>query len=381
MFGKSVAAITVSSSAVSAYICKRGVNNTFEISFCEESPYEGFSDGAFFDEDEFSYITVNLLKNLKENAKGRINKIYVGVPSAFIRIETKKLKKDFKKVKRIKYDDVVDLFDAGEEEISYNGFEVVMRSPVNFILDDNAITFDPVGKRSSVLLGYLSYYLVSGYFTEKINKAAETVGIEEISFVYDGFAEGAYLLGKSEKEIPSIIVDVGYISTGTLLFRGRGVIAKDSCDFGDGYITASFVEKYSLSIEAAEALKRSVNLGLKGTSQEYYSVENEGTLISFPVREVNSIVVERLDELSGNLDDFIEEISSKTKRAVSIYLTGSGLKYIRGAKEHISKRICLPVDIIAPDLPTNGRIEDSLKFAVLDFALKDNEKNNENSIY
>ncbi len=381
MFGNYVCALAITSSTLSSFVCERGVNHTFEILFSEESSYEGFSDGAFFDEDEFSYLLVKHLKALKENRKGRLGKVYVSIPSAFIRLETKKLKKDFKKIKRIKYEDIEELFDAGEDEISLNGFEPVMRSPVYFTLDDNVRTLEPVGKKSSVILGYLSYYLAKDYFTDKIKKAAETVGIDEICFVFDGFSEGIYLLGKEDREIPSVIVDMGYISTGTILFWGGGIVAKDACDFGDGYITASFVEKYSLSMDEAEKLKRKVNLGLKTVNSEFYSVECEGGVRFFPIKEVNGIVTERLDELSGNLDGFIEEITGKVKRNVSIYLTGSGFKYIRGAREHVAKRLCMPVEIIAPDLPTKGRVEDSAKYALLDFALNGNEKNIDNLIY
>ena len=53
-------------------------------------------------------------------------------------------------------------------------------------------------------------------------------------------------------------------------------------------------------------------------------------------------------------------------------ITGGGISFIRGAKEHISKRLGCSVEVVAPKLPMHESPIKSSTFSLLDLALMQN---------
>ena len=57
-----------------------------------------------------------------------------------------------------------------------------------------------------------------------------------------------------------------------------------------------------------------------------------------------------------------------------ISITGEGISFIKGATEHISKRINRLPEIVYPDLPFYDKVTFSSRIALLDMALSDKKK-------
>ena len=98
---KQVAIIDVGSSKITAIAGERGINKTFVIKGRYEFPYEGFSDGAFLDEDELPSILASAVYSLKQNFPGGLGVVYVGVPAEFTEVVVKDSQISFDKKKKI----------------------------------------------------------------------------------------------------------------------------------------------------------------------------------------------------------------------------------------------------------------------------------------
>ena len=370
----SVIAIDVGSSKVIAVSGERGVNGTFAVDAFSEFRYEGFSEGKFFDEAEFKQTIINALTAVCDSSKYKVREVFVGVPGAFIRIENRKFRLSFGRKKKITAKDKEDLLEAGRRKIDAAGYEVAYGSGVYFSLDDNRKVVDPVGCVSGSIGGLITYQLCENYFTGLVRDAVANVCRANVNFVYDGYAEGRFLLGRCDADAVKVIVDVGYIATTSTVFVGDGVIAKDSLDCGGGYITAALVENYGLSIGAAERLKREISLGYVRGGQSKYVVEDDGDVKNYPVEEVNEIVKGVLDEIAGNIDEFLEENSGKINVG-EVYLTGGGIAYMRGAKEHLAGRLGQAVEVLAPAVPQYNKPIYASALSLLDFALENRKTN------
>lgn len=370
----SVIVIDVGSSKIIAVSGERGVNGTFAIDAFSELRYEGFSEGKFFDEAELKQTIINVLTAVCDSSRNKPREIFVGVPGSFIRIENRKFRLSFGRKKKITAKDKDDLLEAGRRKIDIAGYEAVYASAVYYSLDDNRKVVDPIGNVSSSLGGMITYQLCENYFTESVRSAAANVCRATVRFVYDGYAEGRFLLGDYAADAVKVIVDVGYITTNSTLFVGDGVLAKDSLDCGGGYITAALVEKYGISPGAAERLKREISLGYVRGGQSKYVVEDGGDVKSYSVEEVNETVKGVLDEIAGNVDEFLEENSSKINVG-EIYLTGGGISYMRGAKEHLAGRFGQAVDVLVPAVPQYNKPVYASAISLLDFALAERKTN------
>lgn len=366
--------IDVGSSKIIAVSGERGVNGTFAIDAFSELRYEGFSEGKFFDEGELKQTIINVLTAVCDSSRYKASEIFVGVPGSFIRIENRKFRLSFGRKKKITAKDKEDLLEAGKRKIEVAGYEAAHASGVYYSLDDNRKVADPVGCVSSSLGGLITYQLCENYFSELVRTAVAKVSKASVRFVYDGYAEGRFLLGDDAVDAVKVIVDVGYITTNSTIFVGDGVIAKDSLDCGGGYITAALVEKYGLSPGAAERLKREISLGYVRGGQSKYVVEDDGDVKSYPVEEINETVKGVLDEIAGNVDEFLEENSGKVNVG-EIYLTGGGISYMRGAKEHLAGRFGQAVDVLVPAVPQYNKPVYASAISLLDFALAERKTN------
>lgn len=369
-----VIVIDVGSSKIIAVSGERGVNGTFAIDAFSELRYEGFSEGKFFDEGELKQTIINVLTAVCDSSRYKASEIFVGVPGSFIRIENRKFRLSFGRKKKITAKDKEDLLEAGKRKIEVAGYEAAHASGVYYSLDDNRKVADPVGCVSSSLGGLITYQLCENYFSELVRTAVAKVSKASVRFVYDGYVEGRFLLGDDAVDAVKVIVDVGYITTNSTIFVGDGVIAKDSLDCGGGYITAALVEKYGLSPGAAERLKREISLGYVRGGQSKYVVEDDGDVKSYPVEEINETVKGVLDEIAGNVDEFLEENSGKVNVG-EIYLTGGGISYMRGAKEHLAGRFGQAVDVLVPAVPQYNKPVYASAISLLDFALAERKTN------
>lgn len=264
-----------------------------------------------------------------------------------------------------------DLIEAGKKKIALDGYEPIYASAIYYSLDDNRKVLDPCGVATTSLGGLVTYQLCEKYFSDAVRSAVASVVKTDVGFVFDGYAEGRFLLGESD--YARLIIDVGYITTTSTVFMGNGVVAKDSFDFGGGYLTAALVEKYGLSPSSAEKLKREVSLGYIRGGKSQYLAELDGDLKSLSVEDVNETVKSALDELAGNVDSFLEENSAKVK-INEIYITGGGISAVRGAAEHIAGRLGQAVEVLAPSVPGYNKAIYSSAISLLDFALSNKKR-------
>ena len=368
---KSVAVLDIGSSAITVIVGERGVNNSFSLKARAERAYEGFSEGQFFSEESLEIAIKETVEEVNENLTKPIKEIYVGVPGAFVRLENKKYRISFGKVKKIRQKDVDELFNEGQALIETEGYEVIGRSETFFALDDSRRVANPIGVVSSTIGGAITYVLCEVGFVSILRQILAKVQINSVNFVYQGQAIGTYLLSYTEREIPALIMDVGYITTDITVHMGNGILAKTTEDFGGGFLTFVLVKEFGLDPESAEILKRDINLSYSRKMDSVYKVVTQDGLREFSVETVNEKIIECIDGFIGTVNDFSDDNLQVLGESPTIYLTGGGLSYLRGIKSHLLARFGETVEILAPTVPFYSKAGESSKFALLDYALKD----------
>ena len=349
-------------------IASRGINCDLIALSCVDKNYGGFSEGEFFDDNEFEDAVRSAFKEALAAAKCKIKKIVVGIPNSFLVFRRKKFKITFGRKKRIRKKDVEELISAGEPEVRQSGYEIISRLPITFGVNGKKV-FDPIGFHSSELGGFISYVLADASFINNVNRAVGGKKGIKVEFVCENYTEGAYFLRDKFNAVPVVVADIGYITSSFSLLYGGGIVADKSVDSGGGYITAALVDKYSLPIEVAEELKRKINLGLKDSSDSFYKIQADSEVFELPVGEVNSLTREVIDDVVGALDDFIEQNSVKFQGDIKVYLTGGGISRMRGAKSHVSARIGIETEILTPSIPEYDKPERSSLIALASYAI------------
>jgi len=364
---KQVAVIDVGSSKITALIGERGINGTFIIKGRYSYDYDGFSDGAFFDEDKLKRILFTVADKIKKTTKCSVNTVYVGVPGEFTKVFVKESQISFSKKKKIQEQDVDTLFDAAFV-MTNSKYTLINRSAIVYELDDFRRLANPVGSVSEILKGKLSFILCSNYFIDNVKPALQSAGIANVECVSSALAQSLYLVDAETRDRIAIITDVGYISTTFSIIQGDGLLYQKSFSYGGGYITAAITENLSIDFEIAEKLKRQISLSSLPTPSGYNVLDGENGQY-YNTEEVKNIVVRSLDTLCEEISECMESSGYNIPEYVPIMITGGGISYVRGAKEHLSGRLGAIVEILAPKVPLMDQPTESTVLSLMELAL------------
>ncbi len=367
---KQVAIIDIGSSSIRAVVGERGINKTFIIKASYSYEYDGYENGTFFDADKLKQALLVAGESLMKASRGMLDTVYVGAPGEFTQVVVKESQISFSKKKKIQESDVDALYEAAFV-LSSSKFTLINRSAIVYELDDFRRLANPVGAVSEILKGKLSFTVCSNYFIEAVTPALKTSGFKFVECVSSTLAQALYLVEPETRDRIALLVDVGYISTTLTIIHGDGIVFQKTFAFGGGYITASLCEKFNLEFNDAEKLKRNVSLSKRVSSESFDLLECDNGQY-YSVKDVQDNVIKTLDILCENVSDCLENSGFVIPDYVSLKITGGGITYIRGAKEHVSGRLGMNVEVVAPRVPLMNKPTESTILSLLDLALEQN---------
>ncbi len=364
---KQVAVIDVGSSKITAVLGERGINKTFVIKGRYTYEYDGFADGEFFDKSKLQKTLYDATERLLSVSAGKVDTVYIGVPGEFTDVEVKDSQISFAKKKKITEQDVDALFD-GAFVLSSSKRTLINRSAIVYELDDFRRLANPVGVSSGILKGKLSFITCDNNFLETVVTPVRDAGASRVECVSTSLAEGLFLVDAETRDRVVVMADIGYISTTLSIIQGDGILYQKSFGYGGGYITAEISSRFDLDFKVAEKLKRKVNLSSLTVGGAYNLIDCENDY--YNAEEIKSAVVFSLDTLCEKLTNILDESSYIVPEYVPLSITGGGITCIRGAKEHISGRLGMMVEVLSPKVPMMDKPTESSVLALLDLALE-----------
>lgn len=379
MKNQSVAVLDIRSNEVSFLLGAKGVNETFLFSDSRSEQYEGFSSSGFYDEKSFCNAVNAVVTSIKENFGGKIQTIYVGVPSGFIDIQTKGHTISFSGKRKLCQQDVEALFDSGLNDLLANGI-CIRRSAMYFTLGDNRKYFSPeelYGVSTTTLKGGLCYYFVSEYFYNIVTTVLSDLGFQDVRFIPSSLAQATYLLSNKKREGYAYLLDVGFLSSTISIVYGDGIVHEQTFDFGTGAILVALMDALNVEYSVAEEILYAANIsGGNIPKDQVFFEESSGK--QYSVLKINDVIKYALDFLCENVDKFFAKYY-KDKNASGliinpISITGEGIGYIKGGAEHIAKRLNRLTEIVYPDLPYYDKPSCSSRIALLNAAISEKKK-------
>ncbi len=370
MAQKSVAVLDIRSSEIAIFVGERGVNNTFVFQASKTEPYGGYQDGEFYDTEELASAVRGALDAVEQICGRRFRTLYIGVPGEFTLVVPKEQVVGFPKRLKIGAREKETLFDSGRREIA--GYRGIRVTSMIYTTADNRRVADPAGLYSTGLSGVLSYFYCSEYFASTFEKIFSEMKIE-LRFLPTQLATACYLIPPETRDEYALFLDVGYLSSTVCLLLGGGILAQKTYWAGQGQIAVRLMQKFHLPYEGALHLLTRSNLYLKREAKNR-EFNFRGQSYEIPSDDLVEEIKAGLDELCEKVSGFLEECSGKELDSKPLYVTGEGLDGIRGALEHMSRRLGCVCEQLAPDLPYYNKPSMSSRIALTDMAYDDNRK-------
>lgn len=379
MKNESVAILDIRSHEVSFSLGARGVNGTFVFNDTHTVEYEGCISSGFLDENAFRRAITTTVTAIQQRYEGTVDGIYVGVPSAFVTVHTMGHTISFPTKRKISAQDVEALYESGLNEIMAKE-RCVRRSAMYFTLGDNRKYFSAeaaYGVSTNVLKGALCYYFVDENFMQIVNATLAELGFYTVKYIPTTLAQAEYLLSDKKREGYAFLLDVGFLTTSISVLYGNGIVHEETFDCGAGTVIVALMEGLGVEYSVAEEILRSANISGGTVSREMRwtsDIDNR----SFSVMEINEIIKCSLDVLCEQIDNFFSSrYKDKTSALATvrpISITGEGIACLKGASEHISRRLNRITEIVYPDLPYYDKPTFSSRIGLLDTATKDSQR-------
>ena len=376
MRNECVAVLDIQSYNVTFLIGSKGVNGTFVVYDSESESYEGYFTEGFYDKESFKRAVASVISSVRQNYEGVVDEIYVGVPSAFIKVHTKGHTISFPSKRKISAADVDMLFESGLNELMATG-RCIRRSGMYFSLADNRKCFqekDIYGVSSASLKGALCYYFVEEEFYQEILAVLRDLGIERVNFLPGSLAQALYLFPQKRREGYAVLLDVGHLNSSISVVYGNGIVHQEAFDFGVGNILCSLMEKFQVDYEKAQEILAGANIsGEVGKTEEWMDEDDD----KYSVWQINDVIKCALDELCEMVEKFFDKYYQKKQNDLfggAVAITGEGVESIVGIDKHVTNRINRFTQIVSPELPYYDKPVFSSRMALLEMALGDCKK-------
>lgn len=358
----------IRSSEVCAAVGERGVNNTFIIKSKYSVQYDGYADGELIDVNSFTAAVGEVVKSTLSAAGGKFSRFYVGVPGEFLKTCVTNNVISFSSPQKIR---PVHLRSVAQisEPVEGEGFSVIERSPVYYALSDKRRVIDPLGCVSDSLSARISWFLCKDAFADCVRFAFKPFGQVSLRLIPSALAQTRYLLEPQIRDGYAAMLDMGYISSTYSIACGNGVVYSQSFSVGVGHIAVLIMDELEIPFEVATMFLSKVNLNAKERLTSVQEVKYGDKVYSFSTASLRDIIREGLDGLCEMIEECRQSFSEKDMTGKPLYVTGEGVKVIRGTAEHLSNRLVCAVNVVSPKVPYYDKPEFSSLFSLLDAAL------------
>lgn len=367
---KTVAVLDVRSSEITAVVGERGVNDTFIIKSKYSCGYDGYAEGELLDDNSFLTAVDDVVRSTLASVKG-MKTFYVGIPGEFIKTVNADKVMSFQSAKKISQADC-DYLAGMAAPADTQEYQTIKHSCLYFVLSDKRKLIDPVGMPSDSLMGRFCFYQCKNAFVNILLKAFKRFPeIENINLIPTVYAEALYLIKPEIRDEYAVLFDLGYISSGYSVVCGNGLAFSESFSIGIGHIAAYLMTELEIPFEVATAYLSKINLNAKETLNALEECFYEGTTYKFSTVILRDKIREGLDGICETIEACRQSFTGKNLDGKPVFITGEGIKTIRGTAEHISNRLVKNVEVIAPAVPYYDKPQFSSLLSLLDASLKD----------
>jgi cell division protein FtsA len=229
--------------------------------------------------------------------------------------------------------------------------EMLHAIPQEYIVDAQGGIRDPVGMAGTRLEAEVFIVTGSSSAAQNIRKSVSRAGYQVAELVLEPIASSLAVLSDDEKEIGTVLVDLGGGTTDVLVFHERKIRHLASLPWGGSTVSNDLAK--GLSLPYAEAVRAKERWGVaradlvnpKETLEVPGAAAGQTRHIA---RELLAHIIEqRMDEIFGLVANELERSAFASRLGGGIVLTGGGAS-LQGVAELAERTFAAPVRLGVP---------------------------------
>jgi cell division protein FtsA len=249
-------------------------------------------------------------------------------------------------------DDVVRVIDAAKAISLPSTREIIHVIPRDFSVDSQDGIKDPVGMSGVRLEVETNIIHSSATAAKNIIKCVDQVGVAVEELVYAAIASSESVLTDTEKELGTLLVDIGGGTTSMVAFVEGSPVHSAALPIGGRLITSDLAIGLRAKLEDAERIK----LDLSNKARVDKTGRNEGDLDlsqygleveKIPISGLTGIIDARLKEIFELVSLEVSKAELSKKLPAGLVITG-GAAYTVGVEKVAKSTLRLPVRIGIP---------------------------------
>lgn len=315
-------------------------------------PSSGLRKGIIVDLEGVAMDIANCLEQAERASGIQINQIVSSINGEHISLQKSKSVIAVSRANsEISEEDVNRAIDTAQAVSLPSNKAIIHVIPTSYAVDSEKNIKDPIGMHGMKLES--NVLIVSGNhsFIKNLIKVINQSGLEaaEKPFVLAPLAAARSVLGKRQKELGVVLIDIGAETTGLAVYEEGSLLHTKIISIGGAHITHDIAIGLRVAIDAAEKIKRDFGYAVAGDVNKKdkinlkdYDSQSDDVYISRSY--LAEIVEARLEEIFELVNKELKYIGKDGMLPEGAVLTGGGIK-IPGTIDLAKKILRLPVKI------------------------------------
>lgn len=330
---KVITGIDVGSEKVSVAIATVHDSKISIIGVSGAVPSKGIKRGCVVDIDEAVESISTSLDRAERMAGVSVSKALVTVNGSHIQTENSHgVVAVNPQIGEITREDVLRVTEAAQAVTLPSTRQIIHVIPRDFIVDSQEGIKDPVGMAGIRLEVETNIMHGSATATRNLTKCIDQVGVEVQELVYTGLASSEAVLTDTERELGTVLIDIGGGTTSLIAFLEGSPVFASVLGIGSTHITRDLAIGLRTRLDEAEKIKLKLT-SLAGQYQfQTHTIKEEALDVSefglevdeIPLKFVNEIINARTKEILNMVAMELNKANLLGKLPAGAVLTGGG---------------------------------------------------------
>ena len=228
----------------------------------------------------------------------------------------------------VSHDDVTRALTACAQVSIPPDYRVLDIIPCGFALDGHDGMEHPVGMPGRRLDASAFVLYTNKIHAETVEQAVNRAAVVVQQLAFEPLAAAAAVLDEDERDLGSLVVDIGFATTEWVLLADKSVVASGAVPVGGRHFTSDLAAMLKTTTAAAEHTKRTVGasrhrVAVEGGAVEVPALGGDGNQVH-PASFVVEVLVERARDLFIGIHRSLVEQGLDRAPRTGIVLTGGG---------------------------------------------------------